>query len=48
MPLAYKGSVLALILAAGSASGVGFVILVPQPHRPASTRRHATYLVRFP
>jgi signal transduction histidine kinase len=29
MPLAYTGSVLALILAAGSASGVGIVILVP-------------------
>jgi signal transduction histidine kinase len=29
VPLAYTGSVLALILAAGSASGVGIVILVP-------------------
>jgi signal transduction histidine kinase len=29
MPLAYTGSVLALILAAGTASGVGIVILVP-------------------
>jgi len=29
MPLAYAGSVLALILAAGAASGVGIVLLVP-------------------
>lgn len=29
MPLAYTGSVLALILAAGSSSGVGIVLLVP-------------------
>jgi len=29
VPLAYTGSVLALILAAGSASGVGIVILIP-------------------
>jgi signal transduction histidine kinase len=29
MPLTYTGSVLALILAAGSASGVGIVVLVP-------------------
>lgn len=38
VPLAYTGSVLALILAAGATSGVGVVILIPLVWVPCSTR----------
>jgi hypothetical protein len=37
VPLTYTGSVLALILAAGAASGVGMALLIPYCGRPCST-----------